>query len=90
MPPYISDLLNSKRSLSYSLRSNKEQLLSPLSCNTLVTLGDRAFVTLGDRAFVAAAPKLWDALPKDVRNAETVGSFKRLLKSHLFKFIAFY
>ena len=66
-----------KRSSSYSLRSNKEQLLSPPNCKTLVTLGDRAFV--------AAAPKLWNALPKDARNAETVDSFKRLLKSHLFK-----
>ena len=80
-PLYISDLLNFKRSSSYSLRSSKEQLLSPPNCKTLVTLGDRAFV--------AAAPKLWNALPKDVRNAETVDSFKRLLKSHLFK-LAFY
>ena len=75
VPPYISDLLNFKRSSSYSLRSSKEQLLSPPNCKTLVTLGNRA--------------KLWNVLPKDVRNAETVDSFKRLLKSHLFKW-AFY
>ena len=32
--------------------------------------------TLGDRAFMFAAPKLWNALPIDIRTTNTVESFK--------------
>ena len=68
-PSYISDLISIKRSPYYSLMSNEELLLNPPKCKTLVTLGDRAFV--------AAAPKLWNSLPRNVRGAATIDSFKR-------------
>ena len=47
-------------------------------------------MTLGDRAFVAAVPKLWNALPKELRLIGSVSSFKRHLKSHFFRLFIFY
>ena len=41
--------------------------------------------TLGDRSFTCAAPKLWNALPFNIRSANTVSSFKAKLKTHLFR-----
>ena len=41
--------------------------------------------TLGDRSFTCAAPKLWNALPFDIRSASTVSIFKAKLKTHLFR-----
>ena len=47
--------------MNYSLRSNYELLLQPLTTG--------AKKTLGDRAFASAAPKLWNGLPGSIRNA---------------------
>ena len=41
--------------------------------------------TLGERAFVFAAPKLWNALPRFIRETNSIESFKRQLKTYLFK-----
>ena len=38
----------------------------------------------GDRAFCNAAPLLWNRLPEDVRNMDTITRFKTALKTHLF------
>ena len=41
--------------------------------------------TLGDRAFMAAAPKLWNALPYDVRiTLNFISTFEQTLKTALF------
>ena len=40
--------------------------------------------TIGDAAFVNRAPKWWNALPKIIREAESVDTFKRELKTYLF------
>ena len=45
--------------------------------------------TLGDRAFLAAAPKLWNGLPSQIRNEPNFNRFKGLLKTHFFR-LAFY
>ncbi len=37
----------------------------------------------GDRAFSVAAPKLWNLLPVSIRSAQTISSFKLLLKTYL-------
>ncbi|RMX46693.1 hypothetical protein pdam_00024925 [Pocillopora damicornis] len=42
-------------------------------------------ITLGDRSFKYAGRKLWHELPRDIRYANTVHIFKRLLKPHLFR-----
>jgi len=38
----------------------------------------------GDRAFFVAAPRAWNTLPSSVTASETLGTFKRRLKTHLF------
>ena len=58
-PVYIRDLVTIKPRSNYSLRSNNELLLVPPG---------RTKKTLGDRAFCAAAPKLWNNLPNNIRN----------------------
>ena len=77
-PCYISELLAWKaNTYSHNLRSSKDTLL--LKPPTQLTK-----ITLGDRTFICAAPKLWNSLPVSVRKAESLLSFKTLLKTHLF------
>ncbi|CDR08879.1 unnamed protein product, partial [Oncorhynchus mykiss] len=40
--------------------------------------------TVGGRAFSYRAPFLWNGLPTHVRDANSVSTFKSLLKTHLF------
>ena len=40
---------------------------------------------LGARPFSAAAPKLWNGLPVELRQATSLNSFKFRLKTYLFK-----
>ena len=39
----------------------------------------------GDRAFSVAGPKLWNTLPDDLKNAPSVDSFKKALKTFYFR-----
>ena len=39
---------------------------------------------MGDRAFSVYAPKLWNALPLDIRTSISLTVFKKLLKTHLY------
>ena len=41
-------------------------------------------VKYGDRSFTCAAPKLWNALPFEVRDSKSLDIFKSKLKTHLF------
>ena len=41
--------------------------------------------TLGDRAFLAAAPKLSNGLPSQIRNEPNFQRFKGLLRTHFFR-----
>ena len=76
-PLYLSELV-----VSYvpqrCLRSAEQHLLveSAPKCSR---------VKLGDRAFARVAPKLWNGLPFDIRACQCFTTFKRLLKTHLFK-----
>jgi len=38
----------------------------------------------GDRCFAAAGPRLWNTLPVQLRHCDSLGQFKRLLKTYLF------
>ena len=38
----------------------------------------------GDISFYAHGPRLWNQLPKHIREASTLKVFKKLIKSHLF------
>ena len=79
-PPYLAselrrvadvDTRKTLRSLSMSA------LVTPSSCRT----------TIGDGAFFVAAPRVWNTLPSSVTASETLGTFKRRLKTHLFRHI---
>ena len=78
-PSYIRNLIAIKPSngTRYNLRSTNELLLSTPVC--------RSYRTLGKRLFTMAAPRLWNSLQTNIKNARTVDSFKALLKTHLFK-----
>ena len=79
-PKYLSELLTCKTKCNYNLRSSSEVLLQQPRIKTLRTLGDRSFTV--------AAPALRNDLPNVIRSATSINSFKKLLKTHLFK-IAF-
>ena len=44
----------------------------------------RTRTRLGDRAFSVAGPVVWNSLPAAVREADSLHSFRRKLKTHLF------
>ena len=71
-PEYISEMLI-PRIIHYGLRSQDDLTL---------VVPRRKRKTLVDRAFRAAAPTLWNSLPKDVRSSNDDGVFKRKLKTH--------
>ena len=75
-PSYLSDLVK-LHSSTHSLRS----LLDPLTLN----IPRSYFPTLGDRAFSVGAPRLWNTLPLEIRESTTTASFKRQLKTYLFR-----
>ncbi len=74
-PPYIEELLLNYAP-SRALRSSAKHLLTVHRPRTS---------TYGSRCFKFAAPVLWNALPLPIRNASSLASFKRSLKTHLFK-----
>ena len=76
-PTYLSDLINIKPNSLYNLRSTGKLLLDHPKGKMLTTLGARSFS--------AAAPKLWNSLPVELRQATSLNSFKTRLKTYLFK-----
>ena len=85
-PHHLVDVAPQSR---YNLRSRNASLLVPAKA--------RCLPTLGDRAFQSAAPKLWNSLPAEIRNIQTLTSFKQAIKTyflidlfiHIFFIIAF-
>ena len=75
-PEYISDMLK-RYTPSRTLRSSGTNLLERQKAK-----GKRIH---GKAAFSYYAPKLWNELPRELRMSESVESFKRGLKTHLFK-----
>jgi exonuclease III len=74
-PGYLSNLL-SLNTASMNLRSKSRMMLEiPEAYGTN---------NFADRAFNRSAPHLWNKLPDKVRKAETISSFKKSLKTHLF------
>ena len=59
---------------SRNLRSASRSLLCPQKAKT---------ENYGCRALSFVAPKLWNSLPEDIKNAKTVICFKNELKTHL-------
>ena len=73
-PDYMKDLIIPYRP-GRALRSSSHNLLVVPTSNTTY---------YGDSAFSVAAPKLWNNLPVEIKNSETLNSFKKSLKTHLF------
>jgi len=74
-PSYLSDLLHVK-SHTRSLRSNSQFILD---------IPTASLKTAGDRAFRRAGPTLFNALPEDIKTANSLNIFKAQLKTYLFK-----
>ena len=74
-PLYLHDLLQ-QRQPSRVLRSSSApiQLVQP-----------RTTKLVGERAFAVAAPKLWNTLPDAIRGASTLATFKKRVKTFLFR-----
>ena len=81
-PVYLQELISKREEKRYNLRSCAMGIM----LQTPRTLTKK---TLGDRAFLAAAPKLWNGLPSQIRNEPNFNRFKGLLKTHFFR-LAFY
>jgi len=54
------------------------------STDTAMCVVRRSNNSFGDRCFAAAGPRLWNTLPVHPRQCDSLGQFKRLLKTHLF------
>ena len=66
-PTYIQNLVSLKSQGAYNLRSSGGILLA------LSTF--RTKVILGDRSFQVAAPKLWNVLPRELRDIPNLHTF---------------
>jgi len=74
-PSVLVELLQ-YQNLSRTLRSNTLELLLQQKSNTK---------TYGDRAFSICAPRLWNSIPLDIRKSNSVSTFKKQLKTYLFR-----
>ena len=80
-PSYLSFfffLITPKPVSKYNLKSSSDSTL--LSYPNV-----KPKATLVERAFLFAAPKLWNAVPRFIRESISIDTFKRKLKTHLFK-----
>ena len=73
-PPYLSDLLHFEKH-QQTLRSESTKLLHP---------GPRSKRNYGHSSFVVAAPRLWNKLSLEIREAKSVTIFRKKIKTHLF------
>ena len=76
-PNYITELITVKPLSRYNLRSDGELFLQRPTI--------KSSATLGDHSFALAAPTLWNELPTEIRHANSILTFKKLLKTFLFK-----
>ena len=74
-PAYLSDLVNLQQARRTGLRSGDYKKLFERRCRR----------QWGDRSFAAAAPRLWNTLPLAVKESQSLDTFKKNLKSHLFE-----
>jgi len=70
---FVDDALKFRDHVSYAV--NK----------ALVRVKNDIMMSYGDCAFSVAAPVLWNKLLANIRNSLSLGNFKSLLKTHLFK-----
>ncbi|KAI0215007.1 ER membrane protein complex subunit 1 [Lamellibrachia satsuma] len=73
-PAYITDLLHEKRATEVLRSATNNDLYVPPSCSRYV-----------DRTFSISAPRMWNALPSEMKTISCLVTFKRLLRTHLFQ-----
>ena len=73
-PEYLCELLE-QRDVKCTLRTSRQITFIQPRTRTK---------TFGDRAFAAAGPRLWNALPAELRNITDSDKFNNSLKTHLF------
>jgi len=54
------------------------------STDTATCVVRRSNNSFGDRCFAAVGPRLWNTLPIQLRHCDSLGQFKRSLKTYLF------
>ena len=74
-PSYLSELLEAYVPMRM-LRSSTQLLLLESKFN---------LKTYGSRALSVCAPRLWNSLPLEMRKCDSIDTFKKKLKTHLFK-----
>ena len=74
-PQYLQDAVKEKKN-SRTLRSSSQRKLD---------VPKYKLKTYGMRSFHVASAVEWNALPNYIRNADSIYSFKKHLKTHLFK-----
>ena len=74
-PHYLSDLIHPYSSARTGLRSSGLMRLHEPRTSTL----------WGDRSFTAAAARVWNQLPLAIKLSSSITTFKKNLKSHLYK-----
>ena len=67
-PDYLCSIFE-KRETAYTLGDSKNKLNVPLQCTNYYK-----------NSFSYSGPTLWNSLPRDIRQAESLGLFKRLIK----------
>ena len=72
--PYLRELLNDYNPMR-RLRSSHKQLLTVPACHT----------SIASRAFSVSAPVLWNSIDIDLKQSDSVASFKRNIKTRLFE-----
>jgi len=74
LPTYLSELVQTREPPRALRSSDAPMLVVP-----------RIHTELARRAFSVVAPSTWNSLPADIRLCENILTFKRHLKTHLFK-----
>ena len=75
-PEYLKRLITLKNN-NRSLRSSGKLLLEPPDT--------KSRNSWGSRPFAISSPTLWNRLPDDLKQKKTIESFKKSLKTHLFR-----
>ena len=81
-------LTNQQPTYLYNSLSFPSHSVSTQSSDSLVLSIPYVRSSLGKRAFSVIGPRLWNSLPPDTRNSNSLPTFRSRLKTHLFK-IAF-
>ena len=74
LPSYLRELLQQSIPSRPLRSSNDKRLLQP----------KRKRVTYGERAFSFQVPKVWNSLPKELKNATSLETFRKHLKTHFY------